>query len=201
MYLFWDTETTGLPDKNKPASDPCQPHICQLGAILCDEHGFVRAEVNLLVRPAGWVIPESATAIHGISQGVAERYGLSIRGVLSIFGRLLDRADLSVAHNIAFDLFMLAIEAENSAVVLDMAKTHFCTMHHSKEILKIPPTPRMYACGMTTFKSPNLQEAYRHFFGRDFEGAHDAMADVRACRDVFFAIQKLAATSTTGAAA
>ena len=194
MYLFFDTETTGLADCRKPASDPCQPHICQLGAILCDEHGFVKAEMNLLVRPDGWVIPESATAIHGISQDAAERYGLSIKGVLSVLERLLRMSETVVAHNLNFDLSMLEIEVEREPdIALSLSKKPFCTMERSTDVVRIPSTPRMSACGMTQFKNPNLQEAYRHFFGAEFEGAHDAMADVRACRDVFFALKRLEA--------
>ena len=45
--------------------------------------------------------------------------------------------------------------------------------------------------GMTGYKNPSLPRTYRHFFGRDFDGAHDAMADVRACRDVFFAPERV----------
>ena len=36
------------------------------------------------------------------------------------------------------------------------------------------------------FKWPNLQEAHQHAFGKPFDGAHDAMADLRACKDVYF---------------
>ena len=190
MYLFFDTETDGLFEKNKPASDPCQPHICQLGAILTDQYGRVKAEVNLLVRPEGWTIPQTATSIHGITQDDADKYGLSIKGVLTIFSRLLAKSEKLIAHNIHFDLFMLEIECHRSGVSLELPKQYTCTMEDSVNVLKLPPTAKMAACGMTKFKNPNLQEAYRHFFGRDFEGAHDAMADVRACRDVFFALQK-----------
>lgn len=194
MYLFFDTETSGLPDQKMPASWEDQPHVCQLGAILTDEHGFVKAEANFLIKPDGWVIPQAATGIHGISQEAAEKYGLSIRGVLSIFCRLMAMADTLIAHNLRFDLFMLGIEAcraDTSSMRFDFPKHCFCTMTHATSVLKLPPTPKMVACGMTGFKKPNLQEAYRHFFGKDFEGAHDAMADVRACRDVFFSLKKL----------
>jgi hypothetical protein len=40
------------------------------------------------------------------------------------------------------------------------------------------------------YKWPKLQEAYKHFFGEEFASAHDAMADLRACRRVFFHLLK-----------
>ena len=147
--------------------------------------------MNFLVRPDGWVIPEAASSIHGITQQAAERYGLSTKGVLSVFARLASMADYAVAHNIMFDLQMIALEIERNGIILDLPKKYACTMEESRDILKIPPTPKMVAAGFDKYKSPNLQESYRHFFGREFEGAHDAMADVRACRDVYFAIQKM----------
>jgi len=201
MYLFYDTETTGLPDFKMSAGWGGQPRICQLGAILTDQEGRVKAEANLLIKPEGWTIPAETTAIHGISQADAENYGLPIKTVLAIFSRLVAKSYAVVAHNIRFDLFLLEIECSRLSSNLNLPKQHLCTMEESREILKLPPTKRMASLGMTKFKNPNLQEAHRHFFGREFEGAHDAMADVRACRDIFFAMKKLAATPTTGAAA
>lgn len=64
-------------------------------------------------------------------------------------------------------------------------------MKMAKQIVKAPLTEKQKACGFGGYKNPNLQEAYKHFFGVEFEGAHDAMADVRACRDVFFKLNEL----------
>lgn len=188
-FLFFDTETTGLSDRNMPPSWEAQPHICQLGAILTDAQGKVKAEMNFLVRPVGWTIPKAASDIHGISQPDAEKYGLSIKGVLTVFARLASMAEVLVAHNLPFDLFMLEIECARTGLTMDLPPTSACTMAESAPILQIPPTAAMLRSGRTNYKSPNLQEAYRHFFGRNFEGAHDAMADVRACKDVFFRLR------------
>lgn len=193
-YIFFDTETSGLPNFKHPASWEGQPRICQLGAILTDRGGKVKAELNLLVRPDGWTIPPEASAIHGITQEDAMQYGLSIRGVLGVFNRLMAKAELHIAHNIKFDYFMIereAIACEYPAK--DFPMNGYCTMAESADVLKLPPTKKMMDCGFDKFKPPNLQEAYQHFFGRKFEGAHDAMADVRACRDVFFKLQEEAA--------
>jgi DNA polymerase-3 subunit epsilon len=201
MYLFFDTETTGLADCKMPAEWEGQPRVCQLGAILTDDSGRVKAESNLLIKPDGWAIPAEASAIHGISQEDAENYGLPIKTALAIFSRLVSKSYAVVAHNTRFDLFLLEVECSRLSANLNLPKQYHCTMEESRDILKLPPTKRMTDLGMTKFKNPSLQEAYRHFFGREFEGAHDAMADVRACKDVFFALKKLGATSTTGAAA
>lgn len=191
-YLFFDTETTGLPDYRMPAEWEGQPRICQLGAIVTDADGRVKAEANLLIKPDGWSIPDASAAVHGITQSDAEKYGFSIRAALSIFDRLMPMARTIVAHNLQFDLMMIQIEAartDTSNMRFDFPAECYCTMTNATPVLQLPPTAKMAARGKTEFKKPNLQEAYRHFFGREFEGAHDAMADVRACRDVFFAIR------------
>lgn len=40
------------------------------------------------------------------------------------------------------------------------------------------------------YKVPNLTQTFMHFYGKPFEGAHDAMADIRACRDVFMTLME-----------
>ena len=145
-------------------------------------------EINFLIRPNGWTIPQEANAIHGINQDAAQAYGIKIDGALSIMRRLISRSVAVIAHNIEFDVRMLLREALLTPEMAwaDLVGKGFCTMKTAADVVKCPPTQRMLAKGMTGFKNPSLSETYRHFFGKDFDGAHDAMADVRACRDVFF---------------
>lgn len=197
-FLFFDNETTGLPDMKRPAAWEGQPHICQLAAILTDTDGAVKAEINLIVRPDGWSIPLAASDIHGIFHEDAMAYGLSARGVLSIFDRLCGMADTLVAHNIKFDLFMVEREAAGLGnMPINLPNSSFCTMESARDVVQIPPTAKMLAYDIKGYKSPNLQEAYRHFFGKSFEDAHDAIADVRACRDVFFKLRQLEGKAAT----
>jgi pyruvate/2-oxoglutarate dehydrogenase complex dihydrolipoamide acyltransferase (E2) component len=65
----------------------------------------------------------------------------------------------------------------------------------STPICALPPTAKMRAAGRNHHKTANLQEAHRHFFGRDFDGAHSAGADVDACARVWFAIKDHHATA------
>ncbi len=189
-YLFFDSETTGLPDFKMPPDWEGQPHICQIGAILADESGRVKAEMNFIITPDGWKIPQEASLIHGITPEDSAKYGISIKGALSLFARMLLNCETVVAHNIKFDLFMLEIECARSGVSLQLPKQFACTMQDSTDILQLPATARMLAYNMGKYKNPNLQEAHEYFMGAKFNGAHDAMADVRACKEVFFKIQE-----------
>lgn len=40
--------------------------------------------------------------------------------------------------------------------------------------------------GGVGYKYPRLEESYMFFFGKKFDGAHDAGCDVQACAEVFF---------------
>ena len=87
-----------------------------------------------------------------------------------------------MAHNIPFDLKLVDYEfgrIDRVNVLADMPQ--FCTMTASVDIVRMPPTPAMLRAGRRNFKSPKLIEAHQHFFGEGFDGAHDALADVRAC--------------------
>lgn len=191
--LYLDTETTGFLANGHQAGSPAHPHICQLGAQLVSE-GRIVAEMNLLVKPHNWGIPAEATAVHGITTEMCERFGLPMRSVVTLAGRLIQRSSLVVCHNFPFDQMMVwteMIRAETAAELADfLAKPSFCTMDGAAPILNLPATQRMIAAGIPGPKKPNLGEAYQFFTGQKFEGAHDAMSDVRACRVVHEGILK-----------
>lgn len=185
MYLFFDTETTGLPNYRLPVDHEDQPYICQIGAILTDMDGKVKQELNSIIKPEGWVITKETSDIHGITQEDAENYGIPLKSALEIFCLMMDSSKVMVAHNISFDERMM------NRVGVKISGEKFCTMSNSRNIVKASLTEKQVACGFGGYKNPNLQETYTHFFGKPFEGAHDAMADVRACRDVFFKLKEL----------
>lgn len=185
MYLFFDTETTGFVSQTKALNDPDQPHMVQLGAILTDAEGHTMGEMNVLINN-DVDIPEQASNIHGITRELCSRYGITLEGAAQMFSSLGMKATHFIAHNFAYDHQILNIVKARLAVDTDYVRWNppsFCTMQACTNICKLP---KARGAG---YKWPKLQEAYKFFFDSEFTDAHDAMADVRACKDVFFALK------------
>lgn len=191
-YMFFDTETTGLPDFKLEPKDSKQPRIVQLAAIVADQDGNELSAVKFLIKPDGYTIDEQGKAFqtHGISNAIANQYGVSIKTALAMFSMMECFAKTKIAHNYRFDGFILKGEYERTALKQGPQIDKFCTMKAMTEIMKLPPTDAMVKAGFNKPKSPNLGEAYKFCTGKDLEGAHDALVDVRACKDVFFWILK-----------
>lgn len=193
--LFYDKETSGLPDWHVPSEDPGQPHIVQSAALLVDtDTREVLERFNLIVKPDGWVIPADVAAIHGITTEHAMEVGVPELDVLQSFLTMWRKADFRVGHNTSFDERIVRIAIKRllrDEAVADEWKAgkSECTQKMATPIMKLPPTAKMIAARRTHPKSANLAEAYEFFMGKKIEGAHDAMVDVEACKSVYFAIK------------
>lgn len=200
--LFYDTETSGLPLWSQPSEHPNQPRVVQLAGLLCNEEtGEELQQMNMIVRPDGWTIPDQVAAVHGITTERALAEGLDAGHVLEHFLELWSEADRRGGHNESFDMRMLRIEIMRSPVFSIRAVGElsfadhwkqapaYCTQTNSTKIVNLPPTPKMIAARRLGPKSPNLGEAYEFFTGQKLEGAHDAMNDVRACKAVYYGIK------------
>lgn len=192
MNLFFDTETTGLPDWRAPSDSPTQPHLIQLAVILAEDDGTEVESWQTIVRPyAGARMSPEAQAAHGISLERAMDEGIDGAVAIEAMMDLAGRASQLVGHNVSFDVRILRIHTTRShKFKWEPRVPTFCTMRAATPILNLPPTPKMIAAGFNKPKSPNLTECVRHFFNEDLEGAHDALVDVRACKRVFHAIQQ-----------
>lgn len=184
--LFFDTETNGKPvDYKAPATKLDNwPRIIQLGWIF-DDDGVV-SETQSLIKPDGWEIPEEDFWInHGYSTENNDELGSPMPEVLEAFCNDLSRADIIVAHNMAFDYPVTAAEM----IRYDMApekknRLKICTMESSTNYCKLPGKYR-------NWKWPNLTELHQKLFKEGFDGAHDALSDVKACARCFYELVKI----------
>ncbi len=105
MYLFFDTETTGLPKNWKaPVSDLNNwPRLVQLAYLFYGRNGNLISSGDFIIKPVGFTIPADASRIHGISTERALREGKDLLPVLREFYALIDESEYLVAHNISFD--------------------------------------------------------------------------------------------------
>lgn len=172
--LYFDTETSGLPNDSPDLTK--QPHIVQLAAILVDPDGNELHSINTIIAPTDWTIDLGASNVHGITTERAKEVGIPGVIAFGFFSNLCRKASTIVAHNIAFDSTLMSLEFKRlSKDAIHLAPTQFCTMKATTNICKIPGRfPGQY-------KWPKLEEAHRFFFNEDFDNAHDALADVRAC--------------------
>lgn len=187
MHLFFDVETTGLPlFWNAPVTDVHNwPRVVQLAWVACDRRGRRIRKGNYLIRPEGFVIPRDATDVHGITTKKAKQSGIKLQKVLAEFVREVKRADVLVAHNLSFDVMVIGAEL----VRCDMGspfegKVGVCTMREATDYCRLPSRRRGY-------KWPTLEELYMILFGNIHEGAHDAAADVEACRKSYYRLREL----------
>jgi DNA polymerase III epsilon subunit-like protein len=177
--FVFDTETTDLPQFKSPVTDPRQPHITQLAGILYDSSWRQVGCMNFLIKPAGWTINPVAAQLTGITDEMCERHGIALGHALSMFLHFVDRAEVCVAHNFAFDKLLTEIAAHRCArpPIWHENRRTCCTMLKLTNVCRLP--------GKFGFKWPKLQEAHKHLFGHEFESAHDALADVAATGRVF----------------
>lgn len=183
MKLFYDTETTGLPDWKSPSESEHQPHIVEIGAALLDDELNIIEQYEAIIKPDGWEISEEMTAIHGISHERAMDEGVSEKEAVEAFLALHDKSLLRIGHNVSFDdrILRIAFKRYFNDELADAFKLtpKFCTMWESKQIVKAPFKDKKGV------KNPNLAEAYKFFTGEDIADAHRAMGDVMSTVAVY----------------
>lgn len=181
IETFFDTETTGLDN----------PYPVQL-AFIVEKDGRVINTTNVLVN-CGVSIEPGAAQVHGFTDEMIRDLGVTPSKAFEMWADFTRNTDTFVAHNIFFDakanrnLFRLCGEDLYADTWKELLKINsYCTMLKSTNICRLPKPS-----GRGGYKWPKLVEAHLHFFGEEFEGAHDALIDVYACRRVYRKMKEL----------
>ncbi|MFZ4399542.1 MAG: exonuclease domain-containing protein [Bacteroidales bacterium] len=186
MYLFFDTETTGLPRNWKaPVSDLSNwPRMVQLAYLYFDINGKIIENGDYIIKPEGFIIPAEASRIHGITTERAMLEGKPLLNVLQNFISLIDEAMVLVAHNMSFDEKILGAEFLRSKMQNNIPdKKKICTMQSSTDFCAIS--------GPYGYKWPKLSELHFKLFKTGFEEAHNAAADIQATAKCFWELKRL----------
>ena len=172
--FFFDTETTGV--------NPYFDRIIQFGGIFGEydpenETFTQRFEINQYIN-IPWHISPEASKIHGIYKQDLENYAMMDSYIMG-FLWCIQEADFVVGHNVDFDKNMLKAEAKRYHIDFPFDKVKWLDTMKSSTWL-IPGSK----------KRPKLQELYTFLYGKPFDWAHDAMADIRATKDCFLQLIK-----------
>src|SRR5690606_6909473 len=178
---------------NEPSEHPSQPHIVQLAAQLVDlDTRIVVDQMDVIIRPDGWVIPPEVAAIHGITTERAHDEGIPEEEAIERFWALWSFRH-RVAFNQTFDERIMRIAFKRYLDPRDpaleqlpsdqwKAGTKECAMRMASPIVALPPSAKMRGGR----KQPTLAEAYEFFMGTPLAGAHSASVDTEACKVVYF---------------
>jgi DNA polymerase-3 subunit alpha len=188
MFLIFDTETTGLPKRDNAPLEELDnwPRLVQIAWQMHDHSGKFLGAKNHIIRPEGFTIPYSAEKVHGISTEKALKDGEDLRKVLSEFASDISKSSLVIAHNIDFDINVIASEFLRNGIENDfLSKKKFCTKVESTDFCAIPGGRG------GKYKWPNLAELYQKLFQEGFSDAHNASADVEATSRCFLELVRL----------
>ena len=186
MYLFFDTETTGLPGNWKaPVTDLKNwPRLVQLAYLFYDSNGNKISGGDFIIKPNGFTIPMDASKIHGISTEKANKEGHEILPILQQFNELIGLASYLVAHNMSFDEKIVGSEfLRNGMQNAIPSKSRICTMLDSTTF-----------CGLVGpygYKWPKLSELHYKLFKTKFAEAHNAAVDINVTAKCFWELRRL----------
>lgn len=186
MYLFFDTETTGLP--SQVASNPEHwPRLIQLGWLLTDEKGKILRNGDLIIKPQGFTIPLRTIRIHGITMKRALTEGVMLQDALARFSEVLRFSHVLIGHNVDYDYHVIKAEFNRKKIdTLIERYPRFCTM---KTPLIIEFCRLMKGDNQSNW--PSLADLYYSLFNEPLQGAHDAFQDAKATSQCFFKLRSM----------
>lgn len=187
-YLFFDTETAGLPLAQHPPVTELSnwPRLIQLAYLVYEEEPIKTASGNYIVRPEGFNIPDVFARIHGITQERALEEGVPLLTILQDFAMRIAQADCLIAHNMAFDVKIIGAELLRSGMPDNSAhKPQICIMERSAAFCAGYKKNRQQ-----NYKWPKLSELYYRLFSDQFSQTHNAATDVLATAKCFWELKK-----------
>lgn len=178
MIIVLDTETAGF-------KGPIMQLAYSAYQEFSNRHIF---DYNALIRHDNeYEVHEDAFKIHGLTHGQCQAKGAdAVQSLRDLVSTLKD-AKTIVGHKLQFDLAMISKDCFYYGIKFDYTMTDprfVCTMAKTKGLCNLKDIK-----GRPKF--PSLTELHYRLFGETFEGAHDALADVKATAKCFFELKRL----------
>ena len=195
-----DTETTGLPKSRGFGHTPSYIEIdkydecrmVQIAWIICDDHGDIKNQKSYLIKPNGFIIPNSATKIHKITNSDADKNGIPFELMVSELSESVKywKPKKIVSHNLKFDINVLLSELhrKNYQTMIEAFNRMkgICTMETGKPLCNIIRSNKRG----DYVKFPSLAELYKYLFEVEMEVKHEALYDTQKCLECYVELRK-----------
>jgi DNA polymerase III epsilon subunit-like protein len=194
--LVFDTETTGLPETRYISPDTLHlwPHIVQFSYIIYDLsiNDIIESKNYIIKLSENILIPTESSNIHGITNEISQKSGITINEVINEFFYHLRNVDKLIGHNIEFDINMLKIEllriinknlSSPEQIKLYKYDLHYltnyknicCTLKDSIEFCNIQLINKS---GKPYLKYPKLIELHEKLFNTLPNNLHNSFNDI-----------------------
>jgi DNA polymerase III subunit epsilon len=192
--LVFDTETTGLPEKDENGkyysiyNTEKWPYIIQFSFMLYEiqQNRIINNQDHIIKLAKSITISEESINIHGITREQSMNSGIKIKTALNMFNAIMNEADIIIAHNISFDIKVIMVEGIRNNIQTNFTEgqkiIRYCTMKNSIDICKIKRKGRG---GTTYYKFPTLLELHEHLFNTSPKKLHNSFIDILICLRCF----------------
>lgn len=189
MYLFFDTETTGLPaDFNAPISDSDNwPRCIQLSWSVYSKKGKLKQQGDFLISPDGFVVPNDVARIHGITTDKIKEKGEALDVVLNNFLEDLNGVKFIVGYHVAFNLKIVASEFYRRSInnnLFDIPVIELCR-NEAAQLCRLKNGESRH------YKLPTLSELSVFLFNEGLDESAECKDYVEAEARCFFELKRL----------
>lgn len=173
--LFYDTETTGLPHRNKPLSE--QPAMVEIAVIKLDDDTLDELGcLNTMLNPGKPIDPGASKASGIFDDDVKDAQ--TFENFYPELREFVEGETVIWAHNNSFDKKILGFELARINKVMDFPHmTYKCTYEKSTHVYP----------HMTNHK---LETLHKELCDPLTEQTHRALDDVRLCIDIYKEMMK-----------
>lgn len=173
MIAIFDTETTGLV-KNSSVKLVDQPYMIEFAGVLLADDDTISEELTFICNPRIKIEP-IITKITGLKQEDLDKHPAFGTEQADKLQGFFGKAQLAVAHNFTFDKAIVSFSFQRLERQLTWPEKVLCTVEATEHLKG---------------RRLKLHELHSLLLGREFEGAHRAMADVKALTDVVKEMRK-----------
>lgn len=204
--LFYDLETTGLvktqrgikPEEEYPDYKDLEKYnnarIVSIGWLYLEEFDY-DYEIGIeninekIIKPEGFVIPDEAIKIHGITNEKAKKEGKKLKESLKKFGKIIKKCEYIIGYNVYYDINVLLSELYRKKRTKTIEK-----------ILKLKEEEKIICLGQISSKEippdkfkkynqyaiPKQTEVYKKCYNEELANAHNAKSDVFGLIKIMF---------------